>query len=316
MIINMHSDSISQSKRNIVYTEHKGKFLKKCPGTPGYLCCNYYVLNTQTNCNFDCQYCILQQYINNNQLSIFTNIKQALDETEEFLNSRPDKLFRIGTGELTDSLSLDEITNSSLTLIPFFLKQKNTLLELKTKSNKISNLLKFHPEKKIVASWSVNPQNIIDQYEAGAASLFERLDAATKCEKQGYLIGLHFDPVILYPEWESEYKELIDKIFSRVSPKSIAWISVAGLRYMTTLKNVVAERFPKTKLFLGEMIRCADGKFRYIRPVRTNVYRKMIGWLREYNKDMPIYFCMESHEIWEDVFGSLPWKIGNLKNIF
>lgn len=294
-----------------------GSFLKKCPGTlPGYLCCNYYVLNIQTNCDLDCHYCILQGYINNDRISIYRNIDDALTEVEKFLKTRQDKFYRIGTGELTDSLSLDYTTNSSLTLVPFFGQFKNALLELKTKSNKIDNLLKLKSESNIVISWSLNPQSIIGAYEKRTASLTERLKAAKRCSQAGYSIGFHLDPVILYPDWETEYKDLINQIFKFILPGKIIWISIAGFRCPQFLKTVIQERFPGTRLFTEEMIMAKDGKYRYLRPIRVKVYKKIIRWIKEYDPDVPIYFCMESPAVWRDVFEKSPNEISNLKGIF
>lgn len=270
----------------------------------------------QTNCNYDCQYCILQSYINNGKLNVFTNINAALKETKEFLNAHPDNFYRIGTGELTDSLSIDHITKISHILVPFFMRQKNALLELKTKSNKIENLFKFKPAGNIVVSWSLNPQDIIDLYEHGSASLIQRLESAKECSKRGYRIGLHLDPVILFSGWEKAYRNLISMIFKYLEPEDIIWISVAGFRYTPNLKNIILERFPKTKLFLGEMIRCTDGKYRYIRPLRVNMYRKIVSYVKKLGGNIPIYFCMESPAVWEEVFGKMPSQIPNLMGIF
>lgn len=254
--------------------------------------------------------------MNSNRLDIYTNIDKALKEVKDYLKKRPNKFYRIGTGELTDSLSIDNITNGSSTLIPFFIKQKNALLELKTKSNNINNLLKFKPKGNIVISWSLNPQKIIDQYETGSASLSQRLEAAKKCSELGYKIAFHLDPIILHDNWEKDYSDLIDNIFKYVNPKDIIWVSVACFRYTQNLKNVILERFPKTKIFLGEMIRCEDGKYRYIRPIRVNIYRKIITQIKNYGENIPIYFCMESPAVWLDVFGKLPHQMENLKEIF
>lgn len=295
---------------------YKGNFLKRCPGTPKYLCCNYYVLNIQTNCNFDCHYCILQDYLNKDPLITYTNIQDALNQVKITLDNNPNKFYRIGTGELTDSLSIDHITNSSLTLIPFFNKCKNALLELKTKSNNINNLLKLKPEGNIVIAWSLNPQHIIDTFENKTASLSQRLEAVKQCSNKGYKIAFHFDPVILYPNWEKDYHALVKSINKFVPPENIVWISVAGLRYSAPLKKLVLERFPKTNLFNGEMIKALDGKYRYIRPLRVDMYKKMIQWIKELNNNIPIYFCMESSTVWNDVFGKQPEEIQNLKGIF
>ena len=68
--------------KDIIKTPFKGKFLKRCPGTPVYRCCNYYVLNIQNNCVLDCHYCILQDYINSNKVTVFTNVHDALNEVK------------------------------------------------------------------------------------------------------------------------------------------------------------------------------------------------------------------------------------------
>jgi spore photoproduct lyase len=157
---------------------------------------------------------------------------------------------------------------------------------------------------------------MIDEYETGSASLIQRLESAKKCSQLGYKIAFHLDPIIPYEKWEKDYCDLIDSIFKYVKPSDIVWISVACFRYTQNLKNIILERFPKTKLFLGEMIRCEDGKYRYIRHIRVNIYRKIIAQIKRHGENIPIYFCMESPSVWMDVFGKLPHKIENLKGIF
>ena len=45
---------------------------------------------------------------------------------------------------------------------------------------------------------------------------------------------------------------------------------------------------------------------RYFKPLRTEMYAKMLGWIRRYTTDTPIYLCMESQAVWHGVFGSAP----------
>lgn len=301
----------------LYFDRHKGSFLKPCPGTlPSCLCCNYYVLNLQTNCNLDCNYCILQSYINNSRVDIYTNTNDALSELRQLLKKGQRKFYRIGTGELTDSLSLDHKTGFSKILVPFFADTKNALLELKTKSDKIENLLALTPKGKTIVSWSLNPQYLINLYEKNTASLEKRLLSAKQCLKHGYRLGFHLDPIILYPNWEKDYRKLIRNIQVHIPKGTIIWISIAGFRYPYSLKNTIQERFPKTRLFTEEMTRGKDGKYRYLRPVRVKMYKKIIEWLQQYDPDIPVYFCMESPLVWKEVFGKLPSEINNLSGIF
>jgi len=56
----------------------------------------------------------------------------------------------------------------------------------------------------------------------------------------------------------------------------------------------------------GEQVLCPDGKFRYFQALRIGMYRKMVGWLRHSAPLAPIYLCMESSEVWKQVFGFAP----------
>ena len=83
-LVEKHVDPFLEGKKVLVLSGFKGDFLKKCPGTKGFICCNYYVLNLTTNCPLDCTYCILQEYLKNNPvLKIYVNVKDALKQVEK-----------------------------------------------------------------------------------------------------------------------------------------------------------------------------------------------------------------------------------------
>src|SRR5262249_26355681 len=98
-------------KRRLVIQRHRGTFLQDCPaGTTGMVCCNYLVMNFASNCPFDCSYCFLQDYLANNPaLKAFTNVTDGLTEIDALLRAHPQRTFRLGTGELADSLALDHL---------------------------------------------------------------------------------------------------------------------------------------------------------------------------------------------------------------
>ena len=125
------------------------------------VCCNYYIVSLSKNCIYDCSYCFLQDFLDNNPIQVaYVNIEDLLSELEEVFTQYPDRNFRVGTGELTDSLAIDNIVPYTNHLIPFFNQQSNAVLELKTKSDQISNLLNHSDPTNIIVSWSLNPQTI------------------------------------------------------------------------------------------------------------------------------------------------------------
>ena len=245
---------ITNSKRRLLIRDHKGDILKPCPCTPRHICCNYYVFNFMTNCPLDCSYCIMQTYLNRPAIILYANADELLRQVETFLKAHPKRFFRVGTGELTDSLALDWLTHFSSIIIPFFARQSNAILELKTKTACVDNLLNINPHEKTVVSWSINPQKIIDSDEPKTATLIERLESARACQEAGYRIGFHFDPLIYYKTWENDYKEVVDLIFSYVSPDNVLWISLGALRFNPSLKSIIESRFPQSLLPFGELI--------------------------------------------------------------
>jgi spore photoproduct lyase len=310
------ADALGEGKRNLFITHFHGKRLKPCPGTSNHICCGYQVINAVTNCPMDCSYCVLQAYLNNPLLTLYSNLGDLLQEIDLFLSERPRSLLRLGTGELSDSLALEPIFPVSQLLVPFFSENENAILELKTKSAEIGHLLPLNHRGRTVISWSLNPPEVIEGEERRTASLGERIEAAYRCQEAGYPLGFHFDPILDYEGWEKGYRETVFRLFDRIDPKRVIWISLGGFRYPRELKKISKERFPATKIFLGELFPGRDGKFRYLQRTRIEMYRRMKEWLMEVNPDLFVYLCMESKEVWEEVFGWTPSNSGHLCRLF
>jgi spore photoproduct lyase len=296
----------------LVLMRYPGKFLRHCQGSGAEVCCNYYVVSYAWNCHLACRYCVLQSYLNSEALVICTNFEDLLHDVKETLQKYPNRTFRIGTGELADSLALDPITCFSRELVPFFASLPNGILELKTKSDQIANLKDLDPAGRTVISWSMNSKRICRTEEPKAATFEERLAAALQCQKWGYKIGLHFDPLIYYAEWESEYREAISEIFSVIDPNNIAWISLGALRFTPHLRDMVHKRFPESKVPYGEFVPGHHGKLRYFRPIREEMYRKMKSWIQAAAPQAFVYLCMESRAVWERSFGEAPRNAADL----
>lgn len=293
-----------KGKKILYLGRHKGRVLKPCQGIcDPVACCLYHVVDFACNCPLDCSYCLLQSYLNNPLLQIYVNTEEMIDELSWELSRRRDRFFRIGTGELTDSLAMDPVTRLSIDLVPMFSRQTNAVLELKTKTVHIENLKGLDHRGKTVISWSLNTPFMIRTEEGGAAGLEERLQAAIRCSEWGYPIGFHFDPLVYYPGWEEHYRQTVDMLFDALDGRRIAWISLGALRCPPGLLEILRERFPHSPLPLGEFIRGLDGKMRYFRPLRVELFRKLSSWIRERRPQQTVYLCMEGARVWEQVFG-------------
>lgn len=304
--INDNKQSYSFYDKNIIILHpFEGKFLSSCPGSDGVICCNYFVLNTGINCPFDCSYCYLQTFNNHPFITVHTNINQMFHEITAFLKDKNNFHFRIGTGEYSDSIVLDNITGMNKELIQFFNKTSNATLELKTKSASIDHLLNLN-HRNIVLSWSLNPPGIIEMHEKNASSLEDRISAAQKAASKGFQVAFHFDPIILHDKWQEHYGKVIENLRDQIPVEMIRWISIGMFRHSSGLKELLKINKPKNNLTMAELIKGSDQKYRYLSSLRVNVYRYMKDKIDKELKGVFVYLCMETMNVWKRSCGFSP----------
>jgi spore photoproduct lyase len=293
-----------RAKRELILTKHRGRAFKPCQGIPcddEHICCRYHVIDLISGCPMDCSYCILQYYLENNpRMTIYVNVEEILADIGHFLDGNSQQRFRIGTGELSDSLALDPIVRFADALVPFFAKRPNAVLELKTKTDLVDHLLDLPHGGHTVVAWSLNAQRIVRGEELGASSLEQRFAAARKCTGAGYRVAFHFDPIVMTTgssDEAREYIDVIEQIFDAVEPGDIAWVSLGLLRLPYSMKAIVQRRFPKTRIFGGEIVP-AGGKMRYAKFLRAQYYKPLWDALTERLPKEKIYLCMETGDVW------------------
>ena len=302
---------LTTAKKHLYLTAQRGQFVRPCPGASsrndaGKLCCGYMIADVISNCDYECTYCYLQNYLNAPYLTVYANVAALFDDIETLLRAQPQQQVRIGSGEFSDSLSLDPLTGLSGLVVPFVRQFSNILFEFKTKSAWVDGLLDHDPRGRVMVSWSVNPEPVVRREEHKTASLAARLQAARRCRDAGYHIGLHFDPLLYYAGWEADYEPFVDQVFRTLSPREIATVSMGSLRFAPGLKEMVRNRFPKSGIMDAELLPGFDGKIRYFKPLRVDMYTQMLTWLRRYIDDRQLYLCMESQDVWQQVFGRAP----------
>lgn len=287
-------------KKDFVLIKNKGKFVKSCPGTPNHVCCGYMIIDFAHGCDLGCSYCILNYYFKNKPLEVYSNIDDLLIEVETFLNNRR-KLVRFGTGEFTDSLLFEKKHPIYRKLVPLISHRRDAILELKTKTTNIDKLLEIEDRNNIIVSWSLNSDYISKSEELYAPSISERIKAAYRIQLAGYRLSFHFDPIIYYGDWQNGYKRTIDALFKKIDPGKVVYISMGTLRFMQFLRDIIRKQ---SKIYsLGEFIKGIDNKYRYFRPIRTEMYKRIKEYLAVYINEAKIYMCMESEDVWYDVFG-------------
>jgi len=303
-------DPFGAGKRRMIVARRKTPFLMACPaGSSKFACCGYLVLTLASNCPMDCSYCFLQEYLADNPaFQVYANFADSFEELDRLVESAAGRSFRVGTGELADSLAFDSITGISCELIEFFAARENLTLELKTKTDEIENLIGLDPRGRVLVSWTLSPDAVYRSSEHRTASPKARIAAARAVLDAGYRVAFHFDPLIAYPGAERDYLQLIDELLDSVPPEKISFISMGGLRMTPNLRGIARRRFANDPMLCGEDVLASDGRFRTFTPLRLKLYRTLAERFRKAGADVPSYLCMEPASIHERVFGESPLR--------
>jgi spore photoproduct lyase len=190
--------------------------------------------------------------------------------------------------------------------MPAFSTRKNCVLEFKTKTDRINRLLSSKHRDRIIVSWSLNSPFISAHEEHRAESIRKRLEAARVCQSEGFMLGFHFDPLVCHENWKDAYLKTIELMDQYIDPNRIIWISLGAFRFMPGLKPVIRKRHPDTCVLNGEFILGLDGKMRYFKPIRIDLFSFIREALKKWHPDLGLYLCMESDEVWQQSLGWSP----------
>ena len=76
--------------------------------------------------------------------------------------------------------------------------------------------------------------------------------------------------------------------------------------------RLLAEGRALPAYMLGEFTLGQDGKKRLLRPLRVEQFRFLSDRLARHGFSRGLYFCMESDEVWREVFGHTTRSLGGL----
>jgi spore photoproduct lyase len=241
------------------------------------------------------------------------DLKKAIVGIAKKELSRNSRKLSFNCGEKLDSLSFDNYLELSKILVPFFAEapelKYSTLLML-TKSDNVDNLIEIAKEnpslmRNTVLSWSVNSEEFSQKYEIGSPSTARRLSAARKCQEAGYTIRLRIDPLLLLPEWQTGYDELVRNVFDTYKLKPEI-ITLGTLRFETGLDSLAKARFNTPELFNYDFVVEGHDKHRYRVDDRVILYKYLIEKIKSYSQKEGISkpfigLCKEKKEVWQKV---------------
>lgn len=294
-------------------THNRIRFFAKTPKE--IVCPHFWEFIWATGCSFRpaCAWCYLQGTFRGDITPRFFEKEELEKQLETWFNdvetlschltdrhSDPQILV---TGELADSLMGEQYWKQkygmpfSHWIIQSFEKQKKHKVLFLTKSDKVENLLAINPHKQAIVSFSLNAEPVAKQWEKGAytvSPIGNRIEMAGRLKDAGYEVRVRIDPMVPILGWETQYKELVDDIFSRFTPERITIGSLRGLE--STI------RFCMDRTWVNFLSKDPTGWGRKIPDdQRQTMYSTLISYLKNKHDFSKIGLCKETYEMWRKI---------------
>lgn len=191
---------------------------------------------TQLNCVFDCTYCYLKWAFKNKFPVIFVNyedIQEALkNKILELRSEWYDGKIVFYASNYSDLVAMEKLSGFHQSFVSFFEQFDNVLMETRTKSGNIDDLLTLDivPQNTEIA-FSLNPQTIIDKYERWSSSLQARIAAIKALQTKWWKVWLRFLPLLPVDGYIKIYDQFLRELCQEIDIKDVNSIFLATLIY-------------------------------------------------------------------------------------
>jgi len=212
---------------------------------------NFYFCTPLLNCIYNCEYCFLQGMYSSANIVVFTNTVEVKDAVKKQILERkyPDEPLLLSLSYNTDILALENILPLTKQWIDFANNTDDLFMEIRTKSGLTSSFNKLKPSKKILFAWTLSPNNIIQKYEHKTPLLERRIMSIQKIVDSGWPVRLSFDPILIYPNWKEDYKQMFERIKETISGDKIFDITIGVFRMSDDFLNRIKKTKPNSDLF-------------------------------------------------------------------
>jgi len=218
----------------------------------------HYQLPLCTSCIGKCEYCYLNTTLGKKPyLRVYVNLDEILQRAKEYIEERSPEVTYFEGAATSDPLPYEDYTGALARTIQFFAHEKTGRFRFVTKFTEVEPLLDLDHEGHTEIRFSLNTQTVIGDYEHQTPSEEERVEAAHKVARAGYHLGFLIAPVIIYPRWQEEYGELLDRIAKSLPDRSKNSLTfeIISHRFTARAKKNIMEVFPKTTLPMDEQNR-------------------------------------------------------------
>ena len=294
--------SHERGKQTLVLGEHRSAVRFSDEG--GNACPNYWHLSPYGFCPYGCHYCYLAGTPGvwfSPSVKIFLNLDDILGEVGRIATrlGRPTAFY---LGKLQDGLALEPLSGYARTLVPFFARHPHARMVILTKSADVENLLDLNHAGRTILSWTVNAPEVANRFERNTPDVMARIDAMRRCAQAGYPVRAVVMPIIPAADWQETYRRFMETLLESVPLSRITLGSICSYPQAQRLMELKLGKQNTISTLLDRgPTKSDDGRLRFVRATREEVYRYLVECIRRKRPDLEIGLCLED----EAMFASL-----------
>ena len=235
---------------------------------------------------------------------LFTNLEEFV-ERHVIPSARQEpwqKVFMFNSC-LSDTPCFEPEYGLSKLLVDYFATTADQHYLIHTKSANTDFLCDLDHRGHTIVLWSLTAATSSRLVEPGTATPEERLEAARRCQEAGYPIRFKLKPLVPVRGWREEYQSLIARLFARTRPESIglfmlAWMDLPELRScldLALLEPAFAQALEDSE---ATMKGVPAGPFPH--AARAEVYHVLLDEIRRHDREVPVFLCTETLEMWKE----------------
>jgi spore photoproduct lyase len=213
---------------------------------------NYY-FSHMLNCLYDCRYCFLQGMYQSAHYVVFVNFEDFQDEIQSIAARNASAQPHFFSGYDCDSLAMDPVTGFADSFLDLFRELPGACLELRTKSTQIRALLAREALPNCIVAFSFTPHEISGALEHKVPPVQRRIDAASRLARNGWRIGLRFDPMIYAENYQSGYRQLFKELFTAIGSDAIHSVGFGNFRLPNPFFRKMKQLYPHEKMFASPL---------------------------------------------------------------
>jgi len=235
---------------------------------------NFYYTSSIINCVYDCEYCYLQGVYSSGNIVIFVDIEKVFEEVEELYNKL--KSLYLCVSYDTDLLAIENICSFSEKWYHFIKDKKDLKIELRTKSGNIDKFLNLDVLDNFIIAFTLSPEEIALKNEKYTASFKNRVKAIKELQNKGWKVRICIDPLIYTDDFEKNYSEMIEYLFSEIDKNKVIDVSIGVFRTSKEYLKKMRNQNKKSEI-LYYPFECIDGVYTYSDKLKSY----MIDFIKE-----------------------------------